>query len=272
MRTLVHPLNKLTMLVHGHQKNMKSMITHNMKNNVRNCCMNRLKFFRILWRFNVVVMSLTYLILAVVLIISLMNNHTGYQSSSVYFPDDDLESSDINEKWEFGKTIKIDGTDTLVIPVLSTQKLPKKETTATRNYLFVNPDHNSSFWLFDKNTFVIHEFSTITKNGVGEYTHAKPVCLYFIIYKTDTNSDQAIKTSDKASVALSKLDGTGYTEIEHNIDTIHSSVVIHEGSQLVLFYRKEANFYISKYNLNDFKKIAEQQIPTNEIAIERRTW
>ena len=189
-----------------------------------------------------------------------------YQSSSVYLDDPFEQRGDIKEKWVFGEMIEIVGADTLVVPISSTQKFQEKETKATRNYLFIHSDDRTFSRLFDKNDFVIQEFSTLTKNGkVDEDLHTIPICLYFVVYKTDTNKDKAIKIGDKATVALSKLDGSGYVEIEHDIDDVKSPVVLQEGSQLVLFYRKETNFYISKYDLNEFKKITERQIPIEHM-------
>jgi|GEM_PF-5529990 len=236
--------------------------------------MDNIKFFRILWRFNAIMIGLASIIIIAALIYNLIERKTSYQSSSVYLPESSVQARLEKEKWEFGGIKLIEESNTIVLSILSKQKFYSKETTATRNYIFINAEKNSYFWLFNNNDYIIDQFSIVTKNDVirlwhydSEHSDTELISLYFVVYKTDTNHDDAIKTSDKATIALTKPDGTGYTEIESGIDKVEASTVINDGKYLVLFFQKAGNFYNAKYDLETFKKVSEQQIETGNLVI-----
>ncbi len=230
--------------------------------------MDNIKFFRILWRFNAIIIAMASLALIVVSITILYESKTRMysQSSSVYFHDSE-QTDEIEEEWFFGKMTgfhKINNT--FAIPLEFTQKFSQKTTASIRNYLFVDGHTQSSTWLFPHNHFVLSTPNYVLRNGVDEYpsysSSNKIIALYFIVYKADTNKDKALKTNDEASIALVKPDGTGYTELEKNVGNIIKADVINDGSHLVLFFYKGKEFYVSKYSLDEFKKISEQRIET----------
>jgi prepilin-type processing-associated H-X9-DG protein len=228
--------------------------------------MDNIKFFRILWRFNAIIIAMASIALIVASIAILYESKTRMysQSSSVYFHDNE-QTDEIEEEWFFGKMTGIRKiNNTFVIPLEFTQTFSQKTTASIRNYLFVDGHTQSLTWLFPHNNFVLSNLNYVVRDEVDEYypSSKKIIALYFIVYKADTNKDKALKTNDDASIALVKPDGSGYTELEKNVGTIIKADVINEGSHLVLFYYKGKDFYVSKYSLDDFKKVSEQRIET----------
>jgi len=230
--------------------------------------MDNIKFFRILWRFNAIIIAMASLALIAVSIIMFYESKTrmSSQSGSVYFYDSE-QTDKIEEEWLFGEVTKIYKTsNAFAIPLEFTQHFSRKKTASIRNYLFVDGYTQSTAWLFPHNNFVVSRLQYVLKDGVNDHYFSNEdliIALYFVVYKADTNKDKALKTNDEASIVLAKPDGTGYTEIEKNVGKIIKVDVINDGSHLVLFYYKGLKeFYVSKYSLDEFKKISEQRIET----------
>ena len=228
--------------------------------------MNSNKFFRVLWKLNAILILLIGVGL-IFIFLALLHDGVGrsHQTDSLYLGLPNKYKNKDKETWYFGEVTKIENT--IIMPFLSTQyfstKNSEKEVTATRNYLFVNLDTDSSFWLFDNNKFVISKMDYISKEIASSCSEKLLVALSFTIHKADTNGDNAIKRDDIASIALTNLDGSGYTEIEQNVNFVKDIEVINEGHFLILFYKKESKMYISKYSLAEFKKISDVEISFN---------
>ncbi len=110
---------------------------------------------------------------------------------------------------------------------------------------------------------MISELQYVRTEELSRYSDKKIIALYFVVHKRDTNKDNAIKSNDQASVALTKPDGSDYTEIEQNIDQVKGVEVTNGGKDLVLFYEKQGKNYLSKYSLAEFKKRSDIEIDTH---------
>jgi hypothetical protein len=231
--------------------------------------MDNIKFFRVLWRVNAIII-LALSIVFIILMVGLFKN-TSYQTRSVYMDDVFEQESERKARWNLGKFEELNESGLFIAPLMSKQSFSigfskKKKTKAIRNYLFVDINQKNSFWLFEQNDFVIEGIQYVTEAGISRWysdSREKAIALFFVVYKVDTNNDNAIKDNDLGSVALTKLDGSAYTEIENEIENIRSIKVTNAGTDLVLFYEKEGKLYVSKYSLTDFKKISEMEIDTN---------
>jgi hypothetical protein len=233
-----------------------------------------MKFFRVLWRVNAVLIFVLSIALVIALIFVLSSElfriMSRYKLDSVHL--DDESESDRKETWSFGELKKLTHSGQFLVPLVPEQAEQAfsikgyptiKQTGAVRNYLFIDTNKNHSFWLFDTHDFVISELQYVRAEGVSRYfDKKKAIALCFVVHKKDTNKDNAIKRNDQASVALTKPDGSDYTEIEQNIDQVKGLEVTNGGKDLVLFYEKQGKIYLSKYSLAEFKKRSDIEIDT----------
>jgi hypothetical protein len=228
----------------------------------------------VLWRVNAIIILVWSILLLILIGAGFFYKQIASQTSSVYMDDKNVpgENSERNERWYLGEFEKINQSGLFIVPLMFEQSFSigfskTKQTKAIRNYLFVDTNQNNSFWLFEQNDFVISKWQYVRENKIIDsdrvYYREGIIALCFVVYKKDTNKDNAIKSNDLASLALTKPDGSAYTEIEKEIDKILSIKVTNAGKYLILFYEKEGKKYVSKYSLVEFKKISEMEIDTN---------
>jgi len=236
--------------------------------------MDNIKFFRVLWRVNaIIILVLTIITLIILIGTNFFENRAPYQKRSVYLDYENVpeEESERKARWYLDEFKEINDFGMFAVQLISEQSFSigfskTKKTEAIRNYLFVDTNKNNSFWLFEQNDFVISELQYVTtKDRISHsfYSDDEIIALFFVVYKVDTNKDNAIKDNDLGAVVLTKPDGSAYTEIEKEIENIRSIKVTNGGKDLILFYEKEGKQYVSKYSLIEFKKISEMEINTN---------
>ncbi len=110
--------------------------------------MDNMKFFRVLWRLNAVLIFVLSIVVVIALIFGLSEllrkTTSGYQRGSVYLDDGSEYESDRKETWSFGKLKSINRAGSFfIVPLEFEQSFSmsysiKKQTEAVRNYLFIN--------------------------------------------------------------------------------------------------------------------------------------
>ena len=177
------------------------------------------------------------------------------------------------EKWSLGHPNKIGESDFYYIP-LESEKLnvESKGTivegfggsssyytkTRSKNALFLNGKTNTSKWLFKSVNQLITDI-----NVVSNYEHSsssKALALSYEIINSDTNQDGKFDNLDKRTFAISKIDGSNYTEIIEGYNKIVESNLNKEGNLFVVFINNNEVFSMI-VNLSTFKIIDKKPLP-----------
>lgn len=126
----------------------------------------------------------------------------------------------------------------------------------TRNVLFLTGTAKTARWLFKDHKNIILNLSQL---------HADPEqatkALYFEYVTDDTNGDNQLSSEDHSNVALTTPDGTGFTEVLHNVDRIFSFDVLDQ-VHLSVVYQKGATVRHARYLLTTLKLEIDQEIIT----------
>jgi hypothetical protein len=236
------------------------------------------KFFKWIWNFNGLVLFLGIVITTLFI---------SYQIVTSFFKDDGIERTTLNlakdseneEKWSLGSPRKISGTDFYYI-ALQSEKLTVEtresavenfngggihnfiggnyNPTKSKNVMLINGNTNTRSWLFQSTEQLIIE---ITPLILDEYNsdNAAIGILYQVI-NSDTNQDSKLDNSDKPTFALSKVDGTNYTEIITGYNNIVQSDLNIEGNLFVVFTNNN-EVYSMVIDMITFKVISKSPLP-----------
>lgn len=241
--------------------------------------MNWNKFFRSIWQFNGLLIAsaggLSILVLLYALY-SIFKSELGpVQVSDVVNIADD---EDVEEAFVVGSVSGIGTSETLLVSWISQQNYrglsySEKETTSTRNFLFLNPKSGSQRWLFQNNAalFLSHCILTDTPNSPSQGTNVingggvsyeegnylcnqpgKPIAIFYTVIQKDTNGNKRLEWSDRSSLALSKPDGSGYVEVLSNLDQVLSYRRMGDRQLFVLVQQGQKTMW-AILGLDDFK-------------------
>jgi hypothetical protein len=188
------------------------------------------KIFRWLWRFNAVVFAFAGTLLIAVLVFALyqiidrelIHDRRSFELSS--------SSGNFVEAGTgiLGDPDKVRGTDIVVVPLRPGNRLVRPEAgqstfrhgRTARNLLFIDVRSGQRRWLLPNDQYLIVDFASFPRpfeSGSG-VPPAKAV-IYNVI-KSDSNADGRVGPDDLVTVAISNVDGTGYTELISEISTV----------------------------------------------------
>jgi hypothetical protein len=236
------------------------------------------KFFKWIWNFNGLVLFLGIVISTLFF---------SYQVIITFFKADRIERTTLNlakdskneEKWRLGYPQKIKGTDFYYIP-LQSEKLTvetresavenfngriaenfsgrRYNPTKSKNVMLINSTTNTRSWLFQSIDQLIIQIAPLTS---GEY-NSDPVALgmSYQVINSDTNQDNKLDNSDKRTFALSKVDGTNYTEIITGYNRIVEYDLNIEGNLFVVFINND-EVYSMVIDMTTFKVINKSSLP-----------
>lgn len=217
--------------------------------------MEHSKFFRIVWKFNALVIALSGVLAVGLLSIGVYEivKDLTREHSVANIVNVEQGSNKVSTNWQFGFIKRMEGYNVGAIALQSDQPYTKgyfsKSAYSERNYLFINFDDNSQQWLFDHNDYLIDSFDKlyVDKND----TNSPVAAIAYTVVKQDSDSDGYITRIDKSTFALSKPDGSGYTEVITDIDKLIDTEQI-DSSKLVVVYTAAGVEYIAKVDLNSF--------------------
>ncbi|MEA5467927.1 hypothetical protein [Spirulina sp. 06S082] len=227
--------------------------------------MEKNKVFRLIWRFNAIIIMGTGLLAIAVLgfsALSILGSITRErQVSNVVNLN---QESEIEEDLRFGEVREITATPYLMLPLSSHQSYDRasyqKTTDSTRNFLFFNSETGKRHWLLESNEYLIISDNTIAEPTLESQPNPVLAILYSIV-KEDTDENKTLNNNDLFSIALSKPDGLEYREILTDIKRILGYKVI-DRETLVLFYQKENKAYFTNVSFNDFSFSQPEELPT----------
>lgn len=228
------------------------------------------KFFKWIWNFNGVVIFVGVIIFTVFL---------TYQFTSKFFEDERVgqptlnlaEDNQNNEKWSLGYPKYVGETDYYYIPLESEKLTVEKKIsnveyfngsgyTATRskNVILINSITNDSNWLFDSIDQLILSIKPLIK---GEFNMMGTVRgISYEVINSDTNHDGKLSNTDKRTLAVSKIDGSDYTEIITGYNRIVKSDLNTEGNLFVVFINNN-EVHSMVVDMSTFKIIHKKLLP-----------
>jgi len=226
------------------------------------------KVFKWIWNINGLIL-LMGLILALVVI--------SYQLSEYIFKDSPNEQPTLNlatdkdgeEKWNLGYPNRIGETGYYYVPLESEKLFVKKQSrtqsfsmfdykpTRSKNVIFINSNTNKSHWLFESVQQLITEIHLLsTEHDTTSITKA----ISYEVMNNDTNNDGVFDNLDKRTFALSRVDGTHYSEITSGYNRTIESRVNNDGNLFVVFIANDT-VYSMLIDLNTFNVLDKRALP-----------
>jgi hypothetical protein len=147
---------------------------------------------------------------------------------------------------KFGAVDGVRGTDALMVRLSSEAGSGGKfssgaYTREVRNVLFLTHTDSAGHWLFKDHHNLIDSVDQLVCNAGKPHDEAPTCAVYLEYIAADSNHDGELNAEDDSTVAVSRPDGTGLTEILHGAgrvlshqmtDAQHLSVLYQVGSQV----------------------------------------
>ncbi|WP_028585029.1 hypothetical protein [Desulfogranum mediterraneum] len=221
-------------------------------------------FFKRIWRFNALVISLAGVLAILVLLFA------GYHLLQDLFRSRQVgnivnlaEEEGVEEEWTLGKIRTVVGSGHLMVPLESDQSYAQsyysKSTTSYRNILFIDLQSSEKSWLLPENNWLILSSQVAPEDDYREQQRKARVIIYTIV-KSDTNRDERLSSRDKLTIALSAPSGRSYTEILPSIDRLIGYALAGADGLLIL-YEKNKVAYSARVSLHDFTLLTNEALP-----------
>ena len=221
------------------------------------------KFFRLVWRFNGLVISVVgILAIGVLLFVA----YKLFQDVTRERTTQDIvnieKNAKIEENWRLGQFSKIKNENILMIPLYSDQSYDRayfsKSSNSTRNYLFVNTSTSEQKWLFSHTDYLIERTD---KLRLGDYDSQEDIAaILYQLVKLDSNNDNRLSPNDLTTIAITKPDGSEYKELIKEVELIVDYSLLNE-KELFMVYQKDGAFYSVTLNLENYKLTNKTQLP-----------
>lgn len=240
------------------------------------------KFFKWVWNVNGLILLLGLIIGAAAIgynfVAYLLKSDNYVQQQTLNLAEDEKQQ----EKWKLGYPRKVEGSDFYFIP-LESEKLDievkadvtvynnfsggyKYRPTGSKNILFLNDKTNHAKWLFNTTDQLIIEFGALShykEFDTRPYKEQKvyaPKAVSYEVIKNDTNNDKLLDGKDKRTFALSKIDGSNYSEVISGYNRIVESNLNAEGNLFVVFINND-EVYSMLIDLGKFEVISKSILP-----------
>jgi hypothetical protein len=230
--------------------------------------MNTDKIFKRIWNINGLILLLGSISFIAIL---------SYQLTKSIFKDDYRQQQTLDladdvadeEKWSLGYPQEIHGSEYYFIPLESENRKVEEKSkvlnlyssnyipTRSKNILFISSISNTSHWLFDSVQQLIIQIQTLdSDDNIKLNTKA----IYYIVVNSDTNNDGIFDSEDKRTFALTKPDGSNYSEIITGYDSIVKAHINEIGNLFVIYINND-KVQSMIVDLTDFKIIDSKQLP-----------
>ena len=231
------------------------------------------KFFKWVWHLNGLVLF-SGLIIAMLFVL--------FQLASVIFKDQNLikqttlnlaQDDNKEENWRLGYPHKISDTDFYFIALESEKLFVEKsevlgmysefggssyKPTRSKNVLFINSITNNSVWLFKSIDQLIIDIMPLVDDEFNERAATRAIS--YEVINSDTNLDNKLDNTDNRTFALSKVDGSNYTEIITDYNRIIESGLNSDGELFVIFINNNV-VYSMIVDLITFEILSKKPLP-----------
>ena len=234
--------------------------------------MNTDSFFKNIWKINGLLLFLGSISFIVIISYQLTKNifRDNYRQEQTLDLADDATDT---EKWSLGYPEEIHGNEYYFIPLESENKEIKENKekfqsfnlyssnysrTRSKNILFINSVTNNSYWLFDSVQQLIIQMQTLDSHDENEKLIT--TAIYYIVINDDTNNDGVYDSEDKRTLALTKPDGSNYSEIITGYDRI-VEVQLNDAGNLFVIYINNDKVHSMIVDLINFEIQTTKQLP-----------
>ena len=231
------------------------------------------KFFKWVWHLNGLVLF-GGLIIAMLFVL--------FQLASVIFKDQNLikqttlnlaQDDNKEENWRLDYPHKISDTDFYFIALESEKLFVEKseglgmysefsgssyKPTRSKNVLFINSITNNSVWLFKSIDQLIIDIMPLVDDEFNERAATRAIS--YEVINSDTNLDNKLDNTDNRTFALSKVDGSNYTEIITDYNRIIESGLNSDGELFVIFINNNV-VYSMLVDLITFEILSKKPLP-----------
>ncbi|WP_445427383.1 hypothetical protein [Alishewanella sp. HL-SH05] len=221
------------------------------------------KFFKLVWRFNGLLISVAGILAIGVLLFAMYQIFKDVTRERNAQNIVNIEKSgEVKQNWRLGHVIHLSSHKTLMIPLNSDQSFDRgyfsKSSNSTRNYLFINTETNTEQWLFDHTNYLIESTNQLR---IGDYDSNTPVlAIFYNLVKLNTNNDNQLTPSDLISISMSKPNGSGYKEIITDVEQVIGNTLLSE-TELLIIYQLNGKSLISIINLTNFELSNTKELP-----------
>lgn len=220
------------------------------------------RLFIIINRINAVVFLLL-LIAASILFLStlLASNHRNDNRTVIVEEDKDNP----REKLELvlGNMQEIHGHDNYYVELRTRSEGGKFSSGygggETRNVLFFVGNKLNSRWLYKKHDYLIERVETLD-HELNDKKTRRAQAIYIRSIKKDSNNNHELDSDDKSTIALTRPDGSGYTEILSDADSIIDKETSSDGKYLTVLYQTKGIVVLKKFSLHNFQLVSERVI------------
>lgn len=234
------------------------------------------KYFKLIWRFNSIVIMLAGLatiggmLIGGIMIIFELTRQDRYQTAV------DVDHGEFEEEeFEFGYMYSMEQNPYVMIPLNSSDgyegSYSSGKSYSAHNYLFINSETNEKRWLFESNQYLIADFDLLNSGrnetfeesyetvDTYETTELKTHGILYRVIKKDTDGDNLLTENDLITLGLSLPTGENYKEVLGDIDDIIGHKFTGKNSLLVI-YQKEETAYAAYIRMSDFSVVSEAQL------------
>ena len=226
--------------------------------------MEQNRLFKWVWRFNSLLIAVAgILAIAVTLYLLYEIRQTAIRERNTFNTVNVEQTSTVRENWQLSYIAEVKGTPMLLVSLNSDQSYEQsyysKSATASRNYLFINTQSNSSKWLLPHNNYLFL-YKELISDIVQKEKSSTVQAILFTLIKSDTDGDLRLTDNDVKTIALSRPNGTDYHEVLTGIDRLVGKRLISTNT-LLLIYQRNNMHYSAYINLTDFKLDNETALP-----------
>jgi len=218
------------------------------------------RFFRLLWRFNALVVAGSglavmagALLLAVVLYLDQRRDKPAVKADA---------PAPVAQALAFGDFSAVAGTVVVIIPLeqevgsygFASSGGPRN---VTRNLLFIDLTTGTQRWLIAGGNALISRYRTIERD-TPRGRKAEAIAIMAQVVDADTDGNGRLDEGDRMTVAFAKPDGTGYTAAIRDVDRLLGWQQM--GGDVLIGYERKGNYNITTVRLSDFRVAATHAI------------
>jgi len=221
------------------------------------------KFFKLVWRFNGLVISVAgVLAVGVLLVVAFKLFQDVTRDRTTRNIVNIEENAEIKENWRFGQLSKINDGKVLMIPLYSDQSFDRayfsKSSNSTRNHLFINTETSQKTWLFDHTNYLIERSDKLRK---GDFNSKEPIlAILYQLVQLDSDNDNRLSAGDLRTIAITNPDGSGYKELIQEVESIVDHTLLNR-TELFLVYQKAGVSFSTVLNLESFELTKTDKLP-----------
>lgn len=214
------------------------------------------RVFRLLWRFNALVVAAAGLAIIGGSVILVFLVYFEERRTEPVVKADTPPS--VSQELVFGDFGPVTGTSTVLIPLEQEASTPGfassgHPSSVIRNLLFIDLSSGEQRWLIEGRNTLIPHYRLIERH-VPRGEKAEVIAILVEVVNADTDGDGHLDTDDRLTLAFAKPDGTGYTEAIMDIDRLLGSLQM--GDDLVVGFERKGRYNIATVRLSDFRVAA----------------